>query len=242
MAVKSLFDSIDVPEPCSQSWDAMIGDDQTRFCGSCEKKIYNLSAMSRVAAKKLLFQSNESVCVRMEKNADGKVETLKKRLHQITRQIPIAAGVLSASLTISAVASAQKRPPQPRIGKAAVSPIVNDEKSSATISGTVTDASGAVVPNVEIILRKANGKSVRKTVANHDGFYEFKDVAPSVYEISIAAGGGFNQYIKKSIRVAAEKNLSLPIILKESKRRRTIIGIMQFASEIVQPPKKDDVI
>jgi hypothetical protein len=110
MAKKSLLDSIDVPAPCPQKWDEMIGGEKTRFCASCEKDIYNLSDMTRSEAKKLIFQSKEKVCIRLEKDADGKVQTLKKQLHKITRQAPIAAGVLSASLAFSAMTYAQGKP------------------------------------------------------------------------------------------------------------------------------------
>lgn len=223
MAKKDLFDSIDVPAPCPQSWDAMIGDEKARFCGSCEKDIHNLSELTRYEVKKLLFQSEESVCVRMEKDADGRIKTLKKQIHQITRQMPMAAGILSASLTLSAVTQGQKIP-QPRVGKMAISRPVEDTKSIASISGTVSDEQGAVIPNMQIILRNTKNKSVRRTTSNNDGFYEFKNTAPSVYEIRVEAGSGFLRHLRRNIKINGDKKLHLPIVLKAVKRR-VMIGI-----------------
>ncbi len=229
MAKKDLFDSIDVPDPCPQSWDAMHGEDKARFCANCEKDIYNFSAMTRNEAKKLL-QSKESVCVRIEKSADGKIKTLKKQFHQITRRIPIAAGVLSASLTITAVATAQKRPPpprppQPRIGRMVVTPIP-DTKSTASVSGIIADISGAIIPNAQIILRDAKSKKYRRTTSNEEGFYEFKTVAASVYEIEVKATKRFRQYLNKNVKISGDKKLDLPIVL-ETATRQVKMGILQ---------------
>ncbi len=110
MAKKSLLDSIDVPAPCPKKWDEMIGGEKVRLCQSCDKNIYNISEMTRAEVRKLLFQSKESVCIRLEKDRNGRVQTLKKQFHKITRQAPIAAGVLSASLTFSALTYAQGEP------------------------------------------------------------------------------------------------------------------------------------
>src|SRR6516162_8887116 len=35
-----------VASPCPADWNAMQGDDRVRFCGQCEKNVYNLSAMT----------------------------------------------------------------------------------------------------------------------------------------------------------------------------------------------------
>ena len=42
-----MLDQVRVASPCSASWDEMLGDERVRFCTSCEKNVFNLSAMSR---------------------------------------------------------------------------------------------------------------------------------------------------------------------------------------------------
>ena len=44
----SLLEDVRVASPCNASWDAMKGDDRVRFCGECQKNVYNLSAMTRL--------------------------------------------------------------------------------------------------------------------------------------------------------------------------------------------------
>ena len=93
MSKKTLLDAIYIPLPCPKSWEKMIGGDKVRFCESCENDIYNISAMTRQEARKLLFQSKEKVCIRMEKDSAGRIRTLGKKFHQISRQVSIAAGI-----------------------------------------------------------------------------------------------------------------------------------------------------
>lgn len=212
MAKKDLFDSIDVPEPCSQSWEAMKGGDQSRFCDSCEKDIYNLSEMTRREAKKLIFQSKESVCIRLEKDTRGKVKTLKKQLHQITRRLPIAAGVLAASLTMTSAADAQRRPP---VGKVALNNIL-DSESTASILGTITDETGAVIPNAQIVLFDAKNKIVQKTKSNEEGFYELKNIKAGVYKLEIEALP-FKKFSQNKLKFRADEKIELKVKLEAPK-------------------------
>lgn len=212
MAKKSLLDSIDVPAPCPKKWDEMIGDDKVRLCGSCDKNIYNISEMTRAEVRKLLFQSKEKICIRLEKDRDGRVQTLKKQFHKITRQAPIAAGVLSASLTFSALTYAQG---DIVIGttSAIISNKHEDNTSIASISGIITDKTSVVIPGAAIILRDTKNNSIRNTVSNDDGFYEFKNVEKSDYEIEFV-GAGFKKSIYHNLVVGNDKNIQLKIILE----------------------------
>lgn len=216
MAKKSLLDSIDVPEPCPKKWDEMIGDQKTRLCQSCDKNIYNISEMTRGEVRKLLFQSKEKVCIRLEKDSNGTVQTLKKQLHKITRQVPIAAGVLSASLTFSALTYAQGEPVVGRV-KLSVSNKKADKTFAASISGIVSDANGAVIPGAAIILRDTKNNSTRNTKSNDEGFYEFTSIEKSAYEIE-ADSPGFKKFISANVivkdKVKGKANLRMNIILK----------------------------
>lgn len=216
MAKKDLLDLIDVPEPCPQSWESMQGDDKSRFCGSCEKDIYNLSEMTRREAKKLILQSKESVCVRLEKDTHGKVKTLKRQLHQITRQIPIAAGVLSASLAFAASADAQRKPPpipRPPLGRLVFNKDVLDAKSTSLISGTITDSQGAVIPNAEIALFDAKNKVVQKAKSNEEGFYEIKNIKAGIYKLEIKTTG-FKKFVQRKLQIKTDEKKELPISLE----------------------------
>lgn len=71
-----LLDQVRVASPCSASWDDMVGDERVRFCKSCEKNVFNLSAMSREEAEALLRQRlGSELCVRFYQRADGTILT-----------------------------------------------------------------------------------------------------------------------------------------------------------------------
>src|SRR5271169_3775811 len=62
-------------------------------------------------------------------------------------------------------------------------------QTSGTITGTVTDASNAVVPGVKITaLSKASGEK-RETTSNHSGQYTFPFLPPDDYELEFRHDG-----------------------------------------------------
>jgi hypothetical protein len=71
----SPLNNLKVASPCSQDWDAMMGNDRKRFCGECKLNVYNLSGMTRTEAENLLHNSEGRLCVRFYKRADGTVLT-----------------------------------------------------------------------------------------------------------------------------------------------------------------------
>jgi hypothetical protein len=66
-----LLDSLRVASPCKANWDEMPGDERVRFCGKCEKNVYNLSAMSREEAAELVRAREGNLCARMFQRSDG---------------------------------------------------------------------------------------------------------------------------------------------------------------------------
>jgi hypothetical protein len=60
---------------------------------------------------------------------------------------------------------------------------------SGTIAGTVTDASGAVVPGVNATLTDTSTNNSRTTVSNEAGRYVFVNVAPGKYDMTFAKPG-----------------------------------------------------
>ena len=79
------LDDLRVASPCKADWDAMrplkdseLGPDhgaRARFCGSCEKNVYDLSSMTRKDALALIERHEGTCCVRFYKRADGTVLT-----------------------------------------------------------------------------------------------------------------------------------------------------------------------
>src|SRR6266567_3653022 len=87
-------------------------------------------------------------------------------------------------------------------------------QDNATITGTVADASGAVVSNAELSLVNQATNQVRKVTSNSSGLYRFANVGVGNYTLSVSAQG-FSKYSKTNIvvNVAAtlEENVSLAV-------------------------------
>lgn len=85
----TVLDGLRIASPCRADWDEMSGDERVRFCGQCEKNVYNLSAMSRAEAEALVLEKEGRLCVRFYQREDGTVLTSdcpvgerKKRIRQ----------------------------------------------------------------------------------------------------------------------------------------------------------------
>jgi hypothetical protein len=70
-----VLESLRIATPCQADWDDMKGDNRVRFCGRCEKNVYNLSAMSRTEAEALVGAKEGRMCVRLYQRTDGTVLT-----------------------------------------------------------------------------------------------------------------------------------------------------------------------
>jgi hypothetical protein len=93
-----------VASPCPADWNAMQGDDRMRFCGQCEKNVYNISAMTHAEAEELIREKEGKLCVRFFQRSDGTVLTADcpvGRRRKRNRRILMAAG--ATGLTLSAV-------------------------------------------------------------------------------------------------------------------------------------------
>jgi len=70
-----LLAKVKVASPCSADWEKMVGDDEVRFCSSCEKNVYNLSALTALEAQALVQEKEGDMCARFYRRADGTMLT-----------------------------------------------------------------------------------------------------------------------------------------------------------------------
>src|ERR1700709_1669185 len=73
---------------------------------------------------------------------------------------------------------------------------------TATLSGTVTDSSGAVVPHAKVTLNSAE-RGITRTFSTGDaGNYSFPLLPPANYDLKVESSG-FDAYIQRGITLAA---------------------------------------
>ena len=63
------------------------------------------------------------------------------------------------------------------------------QSSSGTMSGTVTDPSGAVIPNANVVLQDMATGVETVTVSNGTGFFSFSAVSTGTYKLTVKAEG-----------------------------------------------------
>src|SRR6478752_3103528 len=81
---------------------------------------------------------------------------------------------------------------------------------SGTLTGTVTDPSGAVVPQAKVNLKNEGSGDLRRTVSNSDGFFTFAAVPAGIYEVTIEAPGFLNYQLSGlSIQASERRNLDV---------------------------------
>ncbi len=104
------LESLQVASPCHADWNAMRGDDRSRFCPSCAKNVYNLSAMTRPEAELLLQEKEGRLCVRYYLREDGTMLTQDcpvgvAALKQRSPSFALWAGVASLFVLVGALLS-----------------------------------------------------------------------------------------------------------------------------------------
>ena len=94
-------------------------------------------------------------------------------------------------------------------------------QDNATINGTVTDSTGAVVPNAAVSLTNPATGQVRQAVSNSAGAYRFPNVGVGTYTLS-AAVSGFEKYSKTGIVVNVAQTLEEDIALAIGNQAQTV--------------------
>lgn len=101
-----------VAAPCAVSWDSMDGDERARFCGQCEKNVYNISEMSSREAVNLIREKEGRLCVRFYRRADGTVMTDNcpvglRRIRNLLRLVAVTVLTPLVAIAFSGQADAQ---------------------------------------------------------------------------------------------------------------------------------------
>ena len=103
-------------------------------------------------------------------------------------------------------------------------------QDSASVTGTVRDASGASVANAQVTVSAADRGINRETTTNGDGDYSVAALPPGSYNISVVAQG-FKKFQAKDVilRVAQKARVDVPLQIGATTTEVTVMG-----SEVAQ--------
>src|ERR1035441_8806174 len=92
---------------------------------------------------------------------------------------------------------------------------------NATLLGTVTDSSGAIVPNAKVTVTEVNTGANRSGQTNESGNYTFPDMAPGQYAITVEVSG-FKKETRKDIALAVNSSTRIDVQLTPGNITETV--------------------
>src|ERR1700682_754358 len=93
--------------------------------------------------------------------------------------------------------------------------------TGATISGTITDASGGGIAGAQVSVRNTATGIIRNTTADSAGFYTVPNLIPGPYEVKITAMG-FTTAVQSNLTLAVGAQQSLNIPMKVGETSQTV--------------------
>ncbi|UJR86539.1 hypothetical protein [Sandaracinus amylolyticus] len=103
-----LLSRVRIASPCDARWEDMKGDDHARHCASCDKTVYDFSAMRADEAEALLRAHGESLCAQLFERADGTILTADCAVgaRRRMRRKLLAATVATVTMGVASLAAA----------------------------------------------------------------------------------------------------------------------------------------
>jgi hypothetical protein len=96
------------------------------------------------------------------------------------------------------------------------------------ISGTVTDPTGAVIPNATVTITTIGGNAVATARTSADGNFSVPSLPPGSYTVNVAASG-FQQYAQRNVRVGGSQAANVIASLQVGSETQTVMVEAQNA-------------
>src|SRR3979409_2036839 len=89
---------------------------------------------------------------------------------------------------------------------------VSAQVSGGTVSGKVTDSTGALIPGAQIAIRNTATGVTTSVVANDDGIYRASNLLAGDYEIT-ASAPNFTSFLQKGVTLTVGADLTIDLKL-----------------------------
>ncbi|HXP09634.1 MAG TPA: carboxypeptidase-like regulatory domain-containing protein, partial [Acidobacteriaceae bacterium] len=105
---------------------------------------------------------------------------------------------------------------------AASASILSAQTFRGTLLGTITDATGAVIPGVSISVKNMDTGIERTTESNSDGAFTVPELPVGRYSVS-ATKTGFNPYQAEGLEVTVGSQMNLNITLQTGAQKEEVV-------------------
>jgi len=113
---------------------------------------------------------------------------------------------------------------------------LNAQAVSATVLGTVTDTSGAVVPAAKVVITETKTGFTRTAQTNDSGYYVIADVPPGSYDVS-AEKQGFKKTLRNAVDVVVNSTVRVDLSLPPGTVAETVTVLAE--APILQTDRAD---
>ncbi|HEX5709414.1 MAG TPA: TonB-dependent receptor [Pyrinomonadaceae bacterium] len=113
-------------------------------------------------------------------------------------------------------------------------PTFAQEETAATVSGQVTDSTGAVVPAATVVVTNTETGIERRVESNEDGLYSVSPLPPGPYQIVIEQSG-FKRYVQTDLVLNAKDRRLVNIVLEAGNLSEVITVTAEEAGVLDSP-------
>lgn len=94
--------------------------------------------------------------------------------------------------------------------------------ATGSIAGLITDANGAVIPNVTVTATNEESKQSRNTTTKDDGEYLIANLAAGTYSVKASGAGGFSDSVQQNVPVTANSTTTVNISMHAASASMTV--------------------
>src|ERR1700746_2954590 len=93
--------------------------------------------------------------------------------------------------------------------------------ATATLQGTVTDRTAAVIPNAGVKITNKSTGEARSVVSNNAGLYSFNLLPAGMYDVHISVKG-FSTVAYENVELAVSRTTTIDAVLSPSTKATTV--------------------
>jgi hypothetical protein len=214
---KSL-DRLYVSSPCNADWETMPGNEQVRFCRQCSLNVYNISALTRKQAEKLIAETEGRLCAKLYRREDGTIITrdCPVGIRAIKRRVSnVANAALAAIVGIFANQTSVWAEDNHKDCKHYTARIIRLQRTQtpSLILGTVYTELKEGIPEAKVTIVNEETRREYTSVTNGEGKYRFSSLPAGSYSI-IVESRGFAVFRKKALKINEDEALQLDITMQ----------------------------